>query len=43
MGSILATLLILWLLSLATYSFSQLENPESDKVSQGHFGSSLER
>lgn len=34
MGSILAMLLILWLLSLAIYSFSQLDDPDSDRVSQ---------
>ncbi len=34
MSSILVMLLIIWLLSAAIYSFSQLEDPDSDEVSQ---------
>jgi hypothetical protein len=34
MSSILEMLLILWLLSVVVYSFSLLDSPYSDKVSQ---------
>ncbi len=34
MSSIVVMLIILWLLSVAIYSFSLLDDPDSDRVSQ---------